>query len=268
MDEAQQLRSRSMWSLGDYPAVAENWARMGPHVVDVAGVGPNDEVLDVGCGHGNTALAAARAGAKRVVGLDLTPELLAVARQRSAAEGLDIDWQEGDAEDLPFADDAFDVVTSTLAVIFAPHPEQAAGELARVCRRGGRIALTAWTNDSWSAAVGGSLAEFLPPPPADAPDLLAWGEPDNVTALLRGAGLEPAVTRETVVLRAPSAEAHIASFQATAAPFIASLSAIDATGRGEEARQAMLDATSRIGRDTADGWEADADYLLITATRS
>lgn len=257
-----------MWSLGDYPAVAENWAGMGPHVVDVVGVGPGDEVLDVGCGHGNTTLAAARAGAKRVVGLDLTPELLAVARQRSAAQGLDVDWQEGDAEDLPFADGSFDVVTSTLAVIFAPHPEQAAGELARVCRRGGRIALTAWTNDSWSGAVAGSLSEFLPPPPADAPDHLTWGDPDHVNALLRGTGLEPTVTRETVVLRAASAEAHIASFQATAAPFIASLSAIDATGRGEEARQALVDAARRIGRNTADGWEADADYLLITATRN
>lgn len=267
MNDEQRARTRALWALGDYPAVAKNWSAMGPHLVERAAIGPADEVLDVGCGHGNTALAAARAGARRVVGVDLSPELLAVGRRRSTAEDLEVDWREGDAEALPFADESFDVVTSTLAVIFAPDQRQAAAELARVCRSGGRVALTAWTDDSWSAAVGGALGRFLPAAPRDEPGHLAWGNAEQVTELLTGAGLLPAVTRETVVLRAPSVEQHMAVFQGSAAPFVARLAALDDVGRGDEARQAMLDGARSIGRSTADGWEADADYLLIIATK-
>jgi SAM-dependent methyltransferase len=127
--------ARATWSAGDYAAVATHIEPVGERAVRHAGVRAGETVLDVACGTGNARLPAARTGA-RVTGLDLTPELLARARQRAAEAGLDIDFVEGDAEALPFPDAGFDVVLSTFGVIFAPHPEQAARELLRVLRPG------------------------------------------------------------------------------------------------------------------------------------
>ena len=126
-----------MWALGDYPAVAtEVIAALGPEVVEAAGITAGQRVLDVAAGSGNAAIPAARTGAQ-VVASDLTPELLEVGRAAAEAEGLDLAWEQADAEALPYADDEFDAVISVVGVMFAPHHQAAADELVRVCRPGG-----------------------------------------------------------------------------------------------------------------------------------
>src|SRR5690606_8079010 len=118
----------------------------GELVVARAGLAPGMRVLDVACGTGNAARPAARAGA-RVTALDLTPRLLEAGRARAMAEGLDIDWREGDAEDLPFEDGSFDRVFSTFGHMFAPRHQRTADEMARVCRKGGAIVTATWLPD-------------------------------------------------------------------------------------------------------------------------
>jgi 2-polyprenyl-3-methyl-5-hydroxy-6-metoxy-1,4-benzoquinol methylase len=137
-------RQRAVWDAGDYAALSPYIADIGELVVDRVGIGPGMEVLDVACGTGNAARPAARAGA-RVTGLDLVPKLLEQGRAQAEADGLTIEWVEGDAEGLPFADGSFDRVLSTFGHMFAPHHEQTARELARVCRSGGAIVTATWT---------------------------------------------------------------------------------------------------------------------------
>ncbi|QBI19081.1 class I SAM-dependent methyltransferase [Egibacter rhizosphaerae] len=146
VEHERASRAREVWSLGDYERVGARWAQAPRDVVaslDVAG----QAVLDVGCGTGEAALAAARAGAAGVTACDPTPELLAVARDRASAGGLSVAWDEGEAQELPYPDASFDLVLSTFGVMFAPDAHAAAAELVRVCRPGGRIVTTAWTPD-------------------------------------------------------------------------------------------------------------------------
>src|SRR5208283_4800657 len=126
---------KMMWSVGDYPDLAKNIQAVADVLVERSGAAPGQDLLDVATGTGNVAIPAALAGA-RVTGLDLTPELLEVARRRASDAGVDVNFIEGDAEELPFEDDSFDRVTSCFGVIFAPRQAHAAGELARVARPG------------------------------------------------------------------------------------------------------------------------------------
>jgi len=143
-----------------------------------------DRVLDLACGTGNAAIAA-RYRRASVTGLDLTPELLAVARARAVALRLeDIAWLEGDAEDLPFEAEQFDVVISSCGVMFAPRQELAAAELARVTRRGGRIALQAWSPSGGSGRMARIIAAYAPAPPPGTPSPFAWGDPGHARTLL------------------------------------------------------------------------------------
>lgn len=129
-DVALKHKHRTMWALGDYPTVADDLIpQLGRLLVQAAGVGPGDRVLDVAAGSGNAAIEAARTGAQ-VVAIDLTPELIDAGRRRAAAQGVELDWRTADAEALPFADDEFDVVLSCVGVMFAPLHQVAAEELA------------------------------------------------------------------------------------------------------------------------------------------
>ena len=154
-DRALKAQHRAMWALGDYPAVAiEVIPELGPALVAATGVRAGDRVLDVAAGTGNAAVPAALAGAD-VVASDLTPELFAAGREFAARHGVQITWEEGDAEALPYGDDSFDAVLSCVGVMFAPHHQQAADELVRVCRPGGTIGLLNWTPTGSSGRCSG-----------------------------------------------------------------------------------------------------------------
>lgn len=165
-----------------------------------ARVGPGQRVLDVGCGTGVVALAAARAGA-RATGIDLTPELIARARENSAIAQVEVDWHEGDVEQLPFADGAFDVVLSQFGHMFAPRPEVAVREMLRVLKPGGTIAFNTWPPELYTGAMFRLVGQYLPPPPPGVSPPPQWGHPDLVRERLGAAVAELHFDR--ACLRAP-----------------------------------------------------------------
>jgi SAM-dependent methyltransferase len=173
---------KTMWGAGNYAAVAERISEVGELVVERAGVEPGMELLDVACGAGNATIPAAREGA-RVTGLDFSPGLLAVAREWAADAMVEIDWVEGDAQELPFDDARFDRVISTFGHMFAPDHQRTAAEMRRVCRPGGTIAIACWTPEGSIGRMFRATAELLPPPPGGEPPIL-WGTEQHIRELL------------------------------------------------------------------------------------
>jgi ubiquinone/menaquinone biosynthesis C-methylase UbiE len=181
-------KHRKTWASGDYDQIARGIRAVADHVVRSARVRAGERVLDVACGTGNTALAVRARGAE-VTGLDLTPELLAVAHGREAAEGLSgINWQEGDAENMPFEDGSFDVVVSSCGLMFAPDQRRVADEVARVTKPGGRVAIQAWTAEGGVGRMFQVVSKYVPPPPG-VPSPFVWGDEEKVKSLL-GASFE------------------------------------------------------------------------------
>jgi 2-polyprenyl-3-methyl-5-hydroxy-6-metoxy-1,4-benzoquinol methylase len=178
-----KLKHRAMWALGNYDAVAtEVIPALGRVVADSAGITPGARVLDVAAGSGNASFPAAAAGG-RVVASDLTPELLETGRQRATELGFDIEWVEADAENLPFEDASYDVVMSSIGAMFAPHHQDVADELARVCRPGGTIGLLSWTPEGMIGALFRTMGPFAPPPPPGAQPAPLWGSEDHLRGL-------------------------------------------------------------------------------------
>lgn len=175
---------RATWMAGDFGVVAKTIASGGAAFIERLEIGPGMRVLDVACGTGNLAIPLARRGAV-VTGVDIAPNLLAQARERAKAEGLEIAFDEGDAEALPYADARFDAVVTMFGAMFAPRPELVASELARVLKPGGLLAMANWNPASFSGqmfAVGG---RHVPPPPGIAPPVL-WGDEATVRQRLNG----------------------------------------------------------------------------------
>jgi SAM-dependent methyltransferase len=173
---------KTMWGSGNYAAVAERISESGELVVERAGVEPGMDVLDVACGTGNATIPAAKAGA-RVTGLDLAPRLLEIARERCADAMVEIDFVEGDAQEMPFEDASFDRVVSVFGHMFAPDHERTAAEMKRVLRPGGAIAFACWTPDGAIGRMFKTMAELVPPPPGGQPPAL-WGTEEYVRELL------------------------------------------------------------------------------------
>jgi SAM-dependent methyltransferase len=182
---------RALWSSGSYADVGDRWAFVSQQLVDEldATVGlAGRHVLDAACGTGNTTLALARAGA-RVVGVDLTPKLLAIAADRAEAAGLDVDLREGDLLDLPAPSDAFDVVTSTFGAFISDDPHGCAAELVRVARPGGTIALTAWTDAGPFELIRGVVFDAHPElRDVERPDGAAWARRAGLQERFAGTG--------------------------------------------------------------------------------
>src|ERR1700678_2450743 len=167
-------KMRAMWMAGDFGKIAEYSTQCAEAFVEALEIRPGMQVLDVACGTGNLAIPAARKGA-RVTGVDIAPNLLAQARARAEGEGLEIAFKEGDAEQLPFPDEHFEVVMSMFGAMFAPDPERVASELARVCRHGGRIARANWTPDGFTGKMF-RLSRRYVPPPVEIPAPTLWGD--------------------------------------------------------------------------------------------
>jgi SAM-dependent methyltransferase len=206
-------RPAAVWSAGgkDYDAISRGIGDSIEHCVLRLNPRPGERILDLSTGTGWTSRVVARRGA-RVTGVDIASGLLEAARARAEAEGLAIDYQLGDAEDLPFGDGAFDAVVSTCGIMFASRPEAAAAELARVCRKGGRIALTTWLSDGSLARMFDVMKRYMPPPPTPAPrSPFEWGRADRIGELLGGA-FELRFEKGISYYREPSAEAAWETF--------------------------------------------------------
>src|SRR4051812_30311881 len=167
--DGPRARARAVWAAGDYTDVAQRLVpELGAILVGAAGVRPGERVLDIAAGAGNVAIPAAAGVGADVVALDVTPELLQRGRELADRRGAALEWIEGDATALPFADGTFDVVLSCLGVMFAPDHPRTAAELLRVCRPGGRIGLLSWTPEGTIGELFRTLAPFLPAPPPGA----------------------------------------------------------------------------------------------------
>lgn len=204
MEEFKE-RQRAMWAAGDYATLSEHIRHVGERVVDRAGVDRGMAVLDVACGAGNAALPAARAGA-RVTGLDLVPELLEAGRRNATSDGVEIEWVEGDAEALPFAEGSFDRVFSTFGHMFAPRHQQTADEMARVSRDGAVIALCCWTPEGSAGAIMRAAGSYMPAPPDFASPPILWGTEEHVQEMFGDAATGFEFERHSAIIEWESIE--------------------------------------------------------------
>lgn len=269
IDRALKARHRAMWALGNYAAVAHDViASLGPLLVDATGIESGQRVLDVAAGTGNVAVPAARTGASVVAG-DLTPELLETGRQDAARLGLDIEWREADAENLPFDDASFDAVLSCVGVMFAPHHQAAADELVRVCRPGGTIGLISWTPSGFIGQMFAVMKPYAPPPPPGAQPPPLWGDETHVRELLgdRVRDIRTSVQSLRVTAFA-TPEAFRDFFKRNYGPTIAVYRAIaDDQEKVEALDRDLVEHAVRFGLTEQSGvteWE----YLLLTARRA
>src|SRR6478752_6696029 len=196
---AVKHRQQATWASGDFSVVASRIVFQAEHLCETADLQAGWRVLDVATGSGNAAIAAARRGCE-AVGVDYVPALLQRGRVRAAAEHLDVEFVEGDAENLPFPDASFDAVLSIYGAMFAPDHDRAAAELARVCRPGGRIALASWTPDGFIGETFRVFSRHLPPPAGLQPPV-RWGDEAYLKDLFGPAAASVRSYRRTAVFR-------------------------------------------------------------------
>jgi SAM-dependent methyltransferase len=268
-DTELKARHRAMWASGDYPSMVETFLLpLGPRLVEACGIGPGMAVLDVAAGTGNASLPAAQAGAD-VTASDLTPELLQAGRHRAEAEGLTLDWVPADAEHLPFEDDSFDVVMSSIGAMFAPHHQEVADELVRVCRPGGTIGLLSWTPEGMIGALFRTMGPFAPPPPPGAQSPPLWGSEEHVRDLF-GARVDlRTMKREVLEITAfEHPRDYGEHFKERYGPTIAARANARKTEREAEFDEALNRFCDEWNRGTPDQARFEKEYLLAVGTRA
>ena len=268
-DSELKARHRAMWASGDYPSMVETFLLpLGPKLVEACGIGPGMSVLDVAAGTGNAAIPAAQTGAD-VTASDLTPELLEAGRQRAEAEGVTLAWREADAERLPFDDGSFDVVMSAIGAMFAPHHQDVADELVRVCRPGGTIGLLSWTPEGMIGALFRTMGPFAPPPPPGAQPPPLWGGAQHIDDLFGDRVewhlLERDVLEITAFERPGDWGEH---FKEKYGPTIAAQANARRTERAAEFEEALNRFCEEWNLGTPDKARFEQEYLLTVGTRA
>jgi ubiquinone/menaquinone biosynthesis C-methylase UbiE len=263
--EAVKTIQRGVWSKGDFAKIASHMAIVGEELCESVEVTPGDRVLDVACGSGNVALAAARRFAD-VVGLDYVPELLKHGRERAKAEWLEVEFVEGDAENLPFEDASFDVVLSTYGAMFAPDHQRTADELLRVCRPGGRIGMGNWTPDGYVGEMFKIVATHAPPPFKVAPPPL-WGTEEHMRELFGDGVVDMRCERKYYNMRSYSPEYNLEYFKTWFGPTKAAFERLDESGQAALADD-LLELSRRHNMAGDRALVAPAAYLEVVATRA
>ena len=263
-----QLKSKmkATWMAGDFGQVANFTVKAAEDFVARTKIVRGTRVLDVACGTGNTAIPAARAGGS-VTGVDIASNLLAQARKRAAAEQLEIRFQEGDAEELPFGDQEFDVVLTMFGAMFAPRPERVAAELVRVCRPGGVIAMANWTAEGFVGKSFQLTAEMVPPP-AGLPAPALWGSQQVVRQRFGSALSKLDLIRQMAVFQYPFGPKQVVEFfRQYFGPTQAAFSRLDKQGQSELASR--LESLWTEHNTASDGGtRIEAEYLDVRATRA
>jgi SAM-dependent methyltransferase len=262
-------KHRKMWASGDYPSMVETFLTpLGPRLVEAVGIGAGDRVLDVASGTGNAAIVAAATGAN-VVASDLTPELFEAGRARAAEAGVELEWAEADAENLPFGDASFDVVISSIGVMFAPHHQAAAAEMVRVCRPGGKIGLLSWTPEGMIGALFKTMGGFMPKPPPGVQPPPLWGGEDHLRELFGDRVELESVERDVLEVTAfERPDDYGEHFKQRYGPTIAARANAEKEGRVDEFDQALSDFCDEWNRGSDDDARFEMEYLLTVGRRA
>ncbi|MGH2973999.1 MAG: class I SAM-dependent methyltransferase [Solirubrobacterales bacterium] len=264
--EAVGKVQQQTWSEGDFSVVAGIVVMVAEDLAEALDILPGERVLDVACGSGNGAIAAARRAWGNAVGSDFVPALLERGRERAAAERLEVEFVEGDATDLPFGDAEFDVTMSIFGAMFAADQEKTAAELLRACKPGGRIGMANWTPSGFVGEMFKTNAKHVPPPPGVKPPLL-WGTEERLRELFGNGVSELRLERRTSVQRFRSADHWLEIFRTYFGPTKVAFERVGAEGEAalEADLRALLERHNRAGERAL---VLESEYLEVIATRA
>jgi ubiquinone/menaquinone biosynthesis C-methylase UbiE len=262
--EALKARQHGAWSSGDYAVVGTTLQIVGEELCEALDVRSGQKVLDVAAGNGNVTLAAARRWCD-VVSTDYVPSLLERGRIRAAAEGLSVEFKHADAEALGFADAMFDVVVSTFGVMFTPNQDQAAAELLRVCKSGGKIGLANWTPEGFIGQLFKTLGKYLPPPAGTKSPAL-WGTQARITEMFGTAASSLKAEKRDFVFRYRSPEHFLDIFKNYYGPMLKAFAALDETNQ-QGLRNDLLALIGRMNRAEDGTMIVPSEYLEIVITK-
>jgi ubiquinone/menaquinone biosynthesis C-methylase UbiE len=260
---AIKQRQQTTWASGDYSAVAARIHPMAERLIQSADLPAGARVLDVATGSGNAAIAAARSGC-RVTGVDYVPSLLADARRRAMAEGLAIEFTDGDAEALPFPDASFDAVLSCVGAMFAPDQEKTAAEIVRVCRPGGTIALASWTPDGFIGDMFRTVGRHVPPP-AGLRAPVQWGTESRLEELFGAAVTGLNAIKRDFVFRFETAEEFPDFFRTNYGP---TLKAFEAAADTDALYADLVALARKANRSSDTTIRIPSTYLEVVTYRA
>lgn len=263
--EALKGGMKATWEAGDFGVIAKALFEGSEALVKRLGIGPGMKVLDVACGTGNTALPAARAGAE-VTGIDIAENLIEQAKANTAAEGLDAKFEVGDAEDLPYEDDSFDVIVTQFGAMFAPRPEVVVSEFKRVCKSGGRIVMGNWTPEGFTGQMFKIGVKHVPPPPGIPPPVL-WGDEATVRTRFGDGTSDLELTRIPIAFHFDMSPAEVVeTFRKYFGPVHVGFSKLDEAGQGA-LRKDLVDLWTLHNKATDGTTEVESEYLEVRATK-
>jgi len=261
---ALKARQQAAWSSGDYALIGTTLQIVGEELCEALDIRSGQKVLDVAAGNGNASLAAARRWCE-VVATDYVPVLLERARERAAAERLEIEFREADAEALPFADGSFDVVVSIFGVMFTPDQDRAAAEMTRVCKRGGKIGLANWTPDGFIGQLFKTIGKHVPPSGAKSPAL--WGTQARISELFdpRATSVESTVRNFVFRYRTPAHWLEV--FKTYYGPVLKTFAGLEPAAQAALQRD-LLALVDRFNRARDGSMVVPSEYLEIVITRN
>ena len=261
---ALKTRQQAAWSSGDYAVIGTTLQIVGEELCEALDLRSGQKVLDVAAGNGNVTLAAARRWCE-VLSTDYVPSLLARGRARAAAEGLSVEFQEADAEALPFADNSFDAVVSTFGVMFTPNQDKAAAEMLRVCKSGGQIGLANWTPEGFIGQVFKTLGKHLPPP-AGAKSPALWGTHGRLKEMFGPGATTIKAEPRNFMFRYRSPEHFLDLFKTYYGPMLKAFAALD-PAKQTELHNDLHALIVRLNKATDGTMVVPGEYLQVIVTK-
>jgi ubiquinone/menaquinone biosynthesis C-methylase UbiE len=261
--KALKARQQTAWSSGDYALIGTTLQIVGEDLCEALDVRSGQKVLDVAAGNGNVSLAAARRWCE-VVATDYVPALLERAAERAGAERLNIEFRQADAEALPFSDASFDVVVSTFGVMFTPDQEQAAAEMIRVCKPGGKIGLANWTPDGFIGQLFKTIGQHVPPSGARSPAL--WGTPARIAELFEAHSSSVKSTQRNFVFRYRTPAHWLEVFKTYYGPVLKTFAALEPAAQVALERD-LIGLIERFNRSGDTSMVVPSGYLEVVITR-
>ena len=264
--EILKTKLKATWMAGDFGQIAQAYTQGAIEFIERLDLQAGEKVLDVACGTGNLAIPASKLGAV-VIGVDIAPNLIEQARITAQIEGLNCQFDEGDAEALPYANGSFDTVVTMFGAMFAPRPETVAAELKRVCRSGGRIVMANWTAPSFVGKMFKLMGSYVPPP--NMPSPILWGDPVTVSERLKDGIADLQIHRHLITFNFPfSSKEVVEHFRKFYGPTQKAFAALDGDQDKQTALRHDLENLWQEHNRATDGKVTiDSEYLEVVAKR-